>query len=277
MFDTDVKNTIVQYRFYYKRSSNDIKNIWYIFTYILLNFKNCIRWKFKNRTIYFLKSTVLRCRNNITEVSFNASFKFQKKKKNSNGWKPKIQLCVRRLKRLRIQFKKKPSMIRTESWNSGDGVSLIHVRCFLGTMGGMHSVSSGCFSRWARGARVEYHLRCIYYWRLCASRKKRRVYIRAYGCVHLPRAIVTSDFSSFGSGDCGRHGVPACMQTSIRAPDAPWFVCRWLSGLGCQLPGSQQFRSTAPRFLRHRGDCPRNDFSMSLDSAQRANQLLSSR
>jgi len=65
------------------------------------------------------------------------------------------------------------------------------------------------------------------------------------------------------------HGVPACMQTSIRASGGCPVVCLPMtSGLGCQLPGSQQFRSTAPRFFRFRCDCPRNDLSMVLDSIQ---------
>lgn len=97
------------------------------------------------------------------------------------------------------------------------------------------------------------------------------IFIYVCMCSHLPRSLPRI-FLSFGSGDCGR--TSAYQHTRRRVSglreDAPWFVCRWLLASVVSLPSF----SRAPRFLRFRRDCPRNDFSIVLDSDQRVNRPI---
>ena len=93
------------------------------------------------------------------------------------------------------------------------------------------------------------------------------VRMRVWMLAHLPRSLPR--IFLLWKWQLWSHGVPACMQTSIRASGGCPVVCLPMtSGLGCQLPGSQQLRSTAPRFFRFRCNCPRNDLPMALDSTQ---------
>jgi len=116
------------------------------------------------------------------------------------------------------------------------GEYLIHAKSTARTEG-MHSRYRLAVFRGAPGGKGWIHLRCIYYWRLCASRKETaRTHVWMLARICRDRYL---GFFCFRSGDCGR-GVPACMQTSIRAPGVCPVVCLPMtSGLGCQLPGSR--------------------------------------
>lgn len=129
-------------------------------------------------------------------------------------------------------------------------------------------------------ARVEYTPSLHLLLTIMHRSKETTARVCAYRCsAHLPRSLPR--IFLLRKWRLWLHGVPACMQTSIRASEGCPVVCLPMtSGLGCQLPGSQRFRSTAPRFLRFRCDCPRNDLSMGLDSTQLSlfiNRLLSTR
>lgn len=160
-----------------------------------------------------------------------------------------------------------------KGWNSKRGyVSFMYYKIHrTHRMRGMHSRCRLAVFRFFAvdpWARVEYTPSLHLLLTIMRRSKETTARVCAYGCSPICRDRYLG-FFSFGNGDCGHTAYQhACRRVSGLREDAPWFVCRWLLASAVSWPSSQQFRSTAPRFLRFRFNCPRNELSMALDSTQ---------